>query len=90
MRWLWQRSTARAPDAQLTTDSDTTELPAVGRPDGPSGEGESLREGLAGTGTGRGGQEGTGGSRGRWSLTCQKDSRAWKERRGESHRAGAT
>lgn len=42
MRGLWQRSTARAPAAQLTADSDTTELPAVEDPGGPGGEGESL------------------------------------------------
>lgn len=42
MRGLWQRSTARAPAAQLTSDSDTTELPAVEDPDGPDREGGSL------------------------------------------------
>lgn len=43
MRGLWQRSTARAPAAQLTADSDTTELSG---PDRPGGEGGvSLEEG---------------------------------------------
>lgn len=41
MRGLWQRSTARAPAAQLTVDSDTTDLSEVAGPDGPGGKGES-------------------------------------------------
>lgn len=45
MRGLWQRSTARAPAVQLTTDSDTTELPACPDPEGPGGERVSARAG---------------------------------------------
>lgn len=44
MRWLWQRSTARAPAAQLTADSDTTELSACPGAAGPGGEGESAAQ----------------------------------------------